>query len=275
MKNLIITFLFSFLFVTDIYPQSLKVSSFNIRYDNPGDGVHQWENRKESVVSFIKIEKIDVLGMQEVLHSQIDYLDKMLPEYIREGVGRDDGDTEGEYAPIYFNSNRFEKIEGGTFWLSPDTDKPNVGWDAALPRICTYLKLLEKDRDKPIYVFNTHYDHVGNIARMESTRLILQKIEEIAQGEASILLGDLNLEPDSQAVQDIISNGFTDSFTADLKLGPVGTFNDFKIAKRYDKRIDYVFLKGFLPISYKVNSMLIQDTFLSDHFPVIVEINEK
>ncbi|MEM9859250.1 MAG: endonuclease, partial [Bacteroidota bacterium] len=100
--------------------QASKICTFNIRFENPNDGIHQWENRKESVINFIKVEDIDVVGMQEVLQSQIQYLETNLPHYQRIGVGRDDGHAKGEYSPIFYKKSKYQLLDSGTFWLSTD-----------------------------------------------------------------------------------------------------------------------------------------------------------
>ncbi len=271
MKNLLIVLLFASSF--SLSGQSTKLCTFNSRFENPKDGIHQWENRKENVTSFIKIEQIDVIGMQEVLHSQIQYLEKNLPDYRRVGVGRDDGKTKGEYSPIFFKKSKYQLLDSGTFWLSTDRTKPNKGWDAALPRVCTWVKLLNNEKKDTLLLLNTHFDHVGVQARINSVDLMVQVISEMKHKGKTVLMGDFNLEPDKEPIQKVIDAGFTDSFDAPLKFGPQGTYNAFQIGKEFNRRIDYIFLKGASPKTYKVNSMLINETFLSDHFPVIVEIN--
>lgn len=269
-KFLILLF---FVCTLPVLGQSTKLCTFNIRFENPKDGIHQWENRKESAVNFIKIEQIDVIGMQEVLHSQIQYLEKNLPDYQRVGVGRDDGKTQGEYSPIFFRKTKYQLLDSGTFWLSTDRTQPNKGWDAALPRVCTWVMLYEKGNNDTILVLNTHFDHVGAQARINSVDLMVEVIEEMNHQGKTVLMGDFNLEPDKEPIQKVIDAGFTDSFTAPLKLGPQGTYNAFQVGKKYERRIDYIFLKDASPKTYTVNSMLINETFLSDHFPVIVELN--
>ncbi|PTB97689.1 endonuclease [Marivirga lumbricoides] len=265
-----------FLFFVGTVPvvgQPTKLCTFNIRFENPKDGIHQWENRKESAVNFIKIEQIDMIGMQEVLHSQIQYLEENLPDYQRVGVGRDDGKTQGEYSPIFFRKNKYQLLDSGTFWLSTDRTQPNKGWDAALPRVCTWVKLLNKEDQDTLLLLNTHFDHVGVQARIKSVDVMVEVINEMNHHGKTVLMGDFNLEPEKEPVQKVIAAGFTDSYDAPIKLGPKGTYNAFQVGKKYERRIDYIFLKGASPKTYKVNSMLINETFLSDHFPVIVELN--
>ncbi len=255
-----------------LYGQQQKVCTFNIRFETTNDGIYQWQNRKESVVNFIKIEKIDVIGMQEVLHSQILYLQENLPDYQRIGVARDDGATQGEYSPIFFNKNRYKLLDSNTFWLSTDPTKPNKGWDAALPRVCTWVMLYDLQNEDTTLFLNTHFDHVGVQARISSVDLMIEMIAKMNHKGKTVLMGDFNLEPDKEPIQKMLNAGFTDSFTAPLKLGPTGTYNAFNTDGNYTRRIDYIFLKGLEAKTYVTNSIMINNTFLSDHFPVIVEI---
>lgn len=141
-----------------------------------------------------------------------------------------------------------------------------------MPRVCTFAKLVDQQTNDLILVLNTHFDHVGEQARTNSVDLILSRIEDIDHNGKVILMGDFNLEPETKPIQRLIESELQDSFEADLNLGPVGTYNAFKIGENYDRRIDYVFYQGFEIKSYKNYSLRIQDTFLSDHFPVVVEL---
>lgn len=272
MYKIFIAFLFSFISFQSIAQSDLKVCTFNIRYANPGDGIHQWENRKEHVVNFIKAEAIDIIGMQEVLYSQISYLNKNLPNYTQVGVGREDGKQKGEYVPIYFNSEKFELLDSGNFWLSTTPDKPSVGWDAALPRIVTFVVLRDLKTQEKIHVLNAHYDHVGKKARENSSKLLSERLLGNYPNDQLILLGDFNLEPQEEAIKLIPAAGLKDSYlSSEITFGSEGTFNGFEVGKAHTRRIDYIFYKNLKPKVYKVNSSVIDQTYLSDHFPVVVE----
>lgn len=268
MKNLIFIFSLFYCFWSNA---QTKVCTFNIKFENPKEGVHQWDNRKDQILNFIKIEDLDIIGMQEVVHSQIKYLEEGLEEYSRIGVARDDGKSKGEYSPIFYKKNRYSIVDSATFWLSPKPDIPAKGWDAALPRVCTWAKFADLDTNDSLLVLNTHFDHVGEKARANSVDLILSKIDELNFSGKVILMGDFNLEPETEPIQKIINSELKDAYETGLNLGPVGTYNAFKIGENYDRRIDYVFYLGFEVKSYKNYSLRIQDTFLSDHFPVVVE----
>ncbi|MGJ3234007.1 endonuclease/exonuclease/phosphatase family protein [Marivirga sp.] len=251
---------------------SLKVSSFNIRFDNPSDGSNRWINRRGDVLNFLLIEELDIIGMQEVLYSQIKFLDENLSTYQRVGIGRDDGEQAGEYAPIYFDTNRFNLLDSGNFWLSETPEVPSIGWDAVLNRICTYVRLFDTESDQEIYFYNTHFDHVGGTARLRSASLIRDSIQtKIDQGVRVILTGDLNVVPGSTPYE-VFNEFMTDSYESDLKLGPTGTYNGFNLDGSHNRRIDFIFTTGFKPMTYESVSTVVNNRFLSDHFPVISKI---
>ena len=161
-------------------PTELTWGTFNIRYDNPGDSLNSWTYRKDSVASFIRTQDMDIVGMQEVLHGQLEDLKERLPEYAEIGVGREDGKTQGEYAPLFYKKDRFEVLDSNTFWLSQYPDSVGfIGWDGACTRIATWAKLKDKQSGKIFMAVNTHFDHVGTEARRKGALLIIDKIKEI------------------------------------------------------------------------------------------------
>ncbi len=252
----------------------LKVMTYNIRFNNPDDGPNAWPYRKSAVRRLVLFEKPDLLGIQEGLWGQVQFLDS-LAQYEREGVGRDDGKTSGEFSALFFRRDRFQRIDGGTFWLSETPDVPSKGWDAALNRICTWVKLHDRRTGKKILVLNTHFDHQGMEARIQSADLLHQKAKELAYDWPVILLGDFNLPPESVPIKKV-QGFFQDAFLATQTepFGPVGTFNAFKVEQAYNHRIDYVFVNNrFKVLDYQVRSDVRSGGyFLSDHFPVITRL---
>src|SRR5690606_30892427 len=179
--------------------QTLEVMTYNIRYDNPGDAPNHWDNRKEFLISQLRYHAPDVLGTQEGLVHQLRDIDRGLANYAYFGVGRDHGDEKGEFTAIFYNTDKLELISESTFWLSPTPDIPSKGWDAALPRICTYGIFERRVDGSRFMVFNTHFDHVGTKAREESSKLILEKMKELNSGGLpTVLCGDLNLESEDR-----------------------------------------------------------------------------
>ena len=261
--------------------ETLKVLSFNIRYNNPNDGENSWPNRTERVKNFLWSESPDIIGFQEVLHNEVIELDYALfnynfseRQYTRIGVGREDGQTKGEYSPIYFRANRFQLISSKTVWLSETPDKPSKGWDAACERIATFALLFDEQLKDTLLVVNAHWDHVGVLARQESAKLILKEIESFTSIQNIIFMGDLNCVPEDLALKKLRAEFSDAGIGASSK---VGTFNNFdRAANPNASRIDYVFYKlenlGFH--SYKVGNTDVAEPLLSDHFPIVVEFEQ-
>src|SRR5690606_14028040 len=208
--------------------QKLNVASYNIRYANPddakrGDG---WERRVPVIASQVHFFDFDLMGVQEALARQLEDLDKLLIEYDRIGVGREDGKTGGEYSAIFYKKDRFRLLDHDTFWLSETPEKPSKGWDAALNRICTWGKFRDKESKKEFFYFNLHMDHRGQEAREKSTLLVLEKIREIAGKAPVFLSGDFNFGQSHPNYALIVNSGFLkDSYElAPVRLAPNGTF---------------------------------------------------
>lgn len=258
-----------------VYGQVDRVMTFNIRYDNPKDDLNQWGNRKLEVVNLIKYYEPEILGIQEGLQHQLDYIDDGLSNYSRIGVGRDDGKVKGEFSPIYFNNDKLSLVFESTFWLSEKSDTVSVGWDASMERICTYGLFENKINNQKILIFNTHYDHKGKIAREKSSELILKKIKQINKaGYPVILMGDFNSEPGNSPIE-IIETKFEDGskLATNGVYGPIGTYTGFEKNTIAEKRIDYIFVKGLKVSKYRhIDDKMKNNNYLSDHLPVLIEL---
>ncbi len=258
--------------------QTVKVMTYNIKYDNVNDTVNNWNDRKEGMVDLLKQQKPSFIGMQEVLFNQLQYLDEALPNYAYIGVGRDDGKEKGEFSPILYNSEKYRLLRSNTFWLSKTPDKVSVGWDAALERICTYGLFEDKITSTKLWVFNTHFDHVGVKARKKSAMLILEKIRQINTDKLPVvLMGDLNLMPEEKPIRSIkrkMNDGLV--FSKKSQNGPVGTFNGFNISEPISRRIDYIFVSNFEVLDYQhIDERLDTGKHISDHLPVVAILNPK
>ena len=262
------------------YSQQMNIITFNIRYNNPGDGENAWPNRVEMVGNLLRFYDPDIFGMQEALIGQIEDVQNQLPDYKWFGVGRDDGKQAGEFSPLFYNPAKFILLDHNTFWLSPTPDKPSKGWDAALNRIVTWGKFQSKVTGKQFLVFNTHFDHVGVEARKNSATLIKKKIQEMTEGKnlPVILTGDFNLTPDEEPIK-MLKQYLSDSreVTEEPPFGPVGTYNGFDIgADLSSRRIDYVFVHGGIEVlEYAALSNFSNHRFPSDHLPVFVQVQLK
>lgn len=269
------TYLLVLLNFTTTDAQSIKAMTYNIRLDIATDGDNRWDNRKEMLLGQVLFYAPDFMGVQEALPNQMAYLAENLKGYNYIGEGRD-GKDKGEYSALFYNNQKYTALEQSTFWLSETPDKVSKGWDAAYNRICTYGLFEEKTSGIKIYVFNTHFDHVGNQARINSAKLILAKIKEInTTGMPFLLMGDFNLEEDTESIQFLSSQLSDSKAVAKMVFGPIGTFNAFEFTKPVVRRIDYIFIPktGVTVNKYAVLSDSKDCRYPSDHLPVYVELN--
>ena len=258
-----------------IYPQSHSIMSYNIRYDNTWDVENSWTIRKNKVSQILIQYAPSIIGIQEGLLNQVQYIDSSLINYDYVGVGRDDGKEKGEFCAIYFDTTRYVLLKNSTFWLSETPDTISVGWDAALERICTYGLFKDRITKEEFWVFNTHFDHIGVVAREKSSELILKRINKInRQSLPVILMGDFNSIPNSPSVKEIITE-LSDALQISLEKlqGPRGTFNGFNEDLPIEKRIDYIFTNKLKVLSYThINDRLDNNRHVSDHLPVMIKI---
>ena len=260
---------------SSIYPQPHTIVSYNIRYDNNWDIENSWEIRRSNIIQMLIKYSPSILGIQEGLLNQVQYIDSSLINYDYIGVGRDDGKEKGEFCAIYFDTTRYVLLKNSTFWLSETPDTISVGWDAALERICTYGLFKDRITKKEFWIFNTHFDHMGSIAREKSSGLILKRIKKInRQSLPVILMGDFNSIPNSPPVKEIITELSDALQISTEKLhGPRGTFNGFNEDLPIEKRIDYIFTKKLTVLSYRhINDRLENNRHISDHLPVMIKI---
>ena len=257
-----------------------RVMSFNIRYGTAKDGENHWSKRKDFLIETINAYGPDLLGTQETLLDQRDYIASKLSGYDSFGVGRDDGKETGEMAALFYRTTRFEKLDGGHFWLSPSPDKVgSKGWDAALPRIATWVKLRDRvnNQAKPILFLNTHFDHQGQQARRESAKLIRKKLLELGSDCDIVVTGDFNAGADSDVHRALFADDaeqaspVVDTFlVANPKpSGEQGTFSGFKSTAISGPRIDWIGCsRGFSVQAAAIDRTERDGRTPSDHFPV-------
>ena len=248
---------------------ALHIETFNLRYDNPADGANAWPKRQNIVKQHILETHPDVIGMQEVLVHQLNWLQESLPAYTAIGVGRDDGKEKGEFVPILFNHEQVTLLDKGHFWLSETPDVVgSVGWEAHLPRIVTWVKLSKQQRE--FYVFNIHFSHVSELARQKSAEFLVKYIPEIAHDIPVILTGDFNAQ-DQEYAYKVLTEKYLDSAraeNAEIK----GTFNGWG-RETSAKRIDYIFYSPDLHAAdYQTHEIEDAGVYISDHYPVSVTI---
>lgn len=272
-------FVFSWLFIVcslSSFGQNINVGSFNIRLETKNDVGNLWVERASAVTALIRFHDFDVFGTQEGFKNQLDDISKTLPQFARYGKGREDGKEKGEHSAIFYKKDEFKLLDKGDFWLSETPDKPSLGWDATCcNRICSWVYLEHKKSKKKFYFFNVHFDHQGVIARMESSKLMLQKINEIAKGKPAVLTGDFNGSQDSDLYK-ILANSTLLNDTYKLAEYPYslnGSFNGFGRSLQKTDIIDHIFVtKDFKVGRWGILSDSYHGKFPSDHFPILSEI---
>ncbi|WP_299758072.1 endonuclease/exonuclease/phosphatase family protein [uncultured Pontibacter sp.] len=256
--------------------QTMRVATFNIRYDNVNDTVNAWSKRLPAITGLVQFHDFDMFGTQEVMHHQLQGMAKELAGYSYIGVGRDDGKEKGEYAAVFYKNEKYKLLKQGHFWLSETPDKPGKGWDADYPRVCSWGQFRELGTGYTFYLFNVHFDHRGEQARKESVKLVQQKIIEIAGKAPVILTGDFNFSQHDEKYKAMSAGSDLKAAyqLAKFRYEPRGTFNAFEASRQTDERIDHIWLTPDFSVS---KYGILTDTyanglFPSDHFPVMAEV---
>lgn len=304
LKNLL-----SFILITTLFcscqsyqPTFLAVATYNLRNANASDSVkgNGWGQRYPIIAQMVQYHEFDIFGTQECLRPQLEDIKKSLPNYDYFGVGRNDGKETGEHAAIFYRTDKFEVMEKGDFWLSETPDIPSKGWDAVLPRICSWGHFKVKDTGFEFLFFNLHMDHIGKKARVESAFLVQKKMKELGRGKnlPAILTGDFNVDQTHSSYEALVSKGvLCDSYEkSDFRYATNGTFNGFFPNSFTESRIDHIFVSpvfkvkkyGVLTDTYRslkdgckaqvkdcpeeINIESYEARTPSDHFPVKVEL---
>ena len=277
MKKLII--FVSLLFLAMAYGKAedkevLKIATFNLRMDTPSDGENAWFHRKDMVNDLIRFYGFDLFGTQEGFTHQLNDILR-LSDYRFSGVGRDDGKDAGEHCAIFYRSDRFKVLDQGDFWLSEHPEKPGRGWDGTCcNRICTWGKFEDLKNHKQFYFFNVHYEYEGDVARRESSNLMISRIKSIAGNQPVFLTGDFNAFPTEEPIRILNDSGFlNDSYkiTKEAPFGPVCTYHGYDSTIKTEERLDYIWVTDSIQIDkYGVLTNTLYGHTPSDHFPVMV-----
>jgi len=268
----------------DFVDQKIRIMTFNIRLNTASDSLNAWPYRKDMAASMIRFHRADIAGLQEALVEQVKDLAERLPEYGWFGIGRDDGKEAGEYMAVFYLKNRLEAMHNSTFWLSENPDIPGKGWDAACNRVVTWGEFRDRKTGRRFFHFNTHFDHIGETARRESAKLLLEKIKRIADNSDAVVTGDFNSSPDSVPYEILTRDPerktglqLRDAKTVSLNPhhGPTGTFTAFKLpdSRVKGRPIDFIFVTKNITVQ---NHGTLSDSFdgslPSDHYPVLAEM---
>jgi endonuclease/exonuclease/phosphatase family metal-dependent hydrolase len=257
----------------------IKVMSFNIRYGTAKDGENHWDKRKEFLAETIQAFDPDLLGTQETLGFQRDFLAGKLPGYGVFAAGRDDGKEKGEMMAVYWRKDRFEKVDGGHFWLSETPNVPgSKSWDSSLPRMATWVRLKDRKADgKPVLLVNTHFDHVGKMARVESAKLLRDHLGPLGEGCSVVVTGDFNSGEGSEPYQALFGlrgkdeSPVLDSYRVAHPTREVGegTTTGFTDGPNSGKRIDWIGVsRDWKVVAAGIDRTARDGRTPSDHFPV-------
>lgn len=266
---------------------TVRVMSFNVRYGTANDGENHWDRRKDFLTDTIRAFDPDLLGTQETLDFQRDAIAAALPGHEAWGVGREDGAAKGEMCVLFFRRARFEKLDGGHFWLSETPDVAgSKSWDSSLPRMVSWVKLRDRRAPDapPIIYYNTHFDHRGMQARIESARLLRTRAATAGSECRVIVTGDFNAAEGSKpwdaffGAADGRESPLADAYrTAHPEAGSdEGTTSGFRATSTNGPRIDWIAVSR----NWKVAEVRIDRTARdgrtpSDHFPVTAILSPK
>ncbi|SNZ17092.1 Metal-dependent hydrolase, endonuclease/exonuclease/phosphatase family [Natronoarchaeum philippinense] len=261
--------------------ETLRVASYNVRVAFGDDGPDVWPNRVDAVAGALRLHAPELVGLQEPTAEQLADLSERLPEYEWVGVGRNDGEDDGEFSPIGYRPDRLELLASDTFWLSesPD-DVGSVGWDAALPRIATWGQFRDRATGRQFVHANTHFDHEGERARIESASLLAERLPTLGAADDPIALtGDFNSEPDSTPYETLVSDGGAELVDAKRRSehghhGPDHTFTGFEDPTA-GRRIDYVFVTPDIGVVQHASCVDLRadGRVPSDHLPVVADLH--
>lgn len=261
--------------ITFAQTENIKVITYNIRcgFCEDSSSVNNWSNRKYLVAYLIKSHKPDLIGLQEAEMFQVNELIEMLDEYDWYGVSREDGKVKGESTAILYKKKRFKPLTKKTFWLSDTPNLVSKGWDAALKRTVTLIKFRDKNFNKEFYYANTHFDHIGEKARTESSRFIVDLLSKYSNEYPVIFSGDLNYTSTSDGYKILSSKLLDAKTTSEKEIGGNITFTGFGKDIQPDNKIDFIFVNNKLKvINHIVDTTLFNGLFPSDHYPVIAEL---
>ena len=249
----------------------MRIMSFNVLCCSKR-GI-TWESRIPLVVRTIRKYNPDSFGVQEATIGWMRALEACLPDYGWVGVGRDDGKEAGEFSAVFYRKNQFELKDSGTFWLSETPEKPGLGWDADCIRVCTYALLADNETGRQYVHFNTHLDHIGPVAQQKGAELVAARAKALWGDIPAVFTGDFNVEPDSAPCEAVKAGGFADTREIAAETDKGTTFHDFEKPGYEGQTIDYVFVRGDVPVSrFAVVRDRVDGDLPSDHYAVYADL---
>ncbi len=251
---------------------TMRIMSFNIRCTNVGSD--SWEDRIGIVSQTMLDSEADSIGVQEATPEWMNALKETIGDkYAYVGVGRDDGDDEGEYSAVFYLKDKYTVVNSGTFWLSETPDVPSRGWDAACNRVCTWVHLENKETGEQYVHMNSHFDHVGISARKNSVDMIIERAKQFTDIPV-VFTADMNVVEGSDNYNQFVnSDYFEDTKYRAPDSMNYCTYHDTKPQLHKNDVIDYVMInEGFEALAYKVVTEGIDGRFVSDHYPIYADI---
>ncbi len=263
-----------------VHANAINYGTWNLRYLAPEDSINGnvWSKRSPHIIEFIRFYDLDILTSQEVSETQVASLLDSLPDYRSFKIEKKNEN------PIFFKKDSFSVLDSGEFYLSKTPEKRGWGWDADCIRNCVWLKLKDLKSGFVFFVFNTHLDHKGKNARVESVRLLISKIKTIAKGFPFLLSGDLNMTSKDKPYKDLLGSGLFSEAQSVAKyvFAPTGSFNNFNPQEKPQWQLDHILIsKNIAVYRYGIINLLYYDKIIrsvSDHLPVIIKweyIDEK
>ena len=251
---------------------ALRIMSFNIRLPAESDGVDYWETRKPLAVRMLREQQPDVIGLQELVKAQADYLARELPQYAWFGRGRE-ADGGGEHMGVFYRKDRLKVIESGDFWLSDTPDVAgSITWGHPHPRMVTWALFEQRSDGRRFYLFNTHlpYRDEDEAARLKGAQAIARHLATLPDDVPVVLTGDFNTTPDSDA-HAVLAGTLQDAWTTAPRVeGIDATFHGF--TGKADRRIDWIFVRGAQLESITSVTTRWNHRYPSDHFPLVATL---
>lgn len=255
-------------------PPPLRVMTYNLRYAS-ATGPNAWPERRPLMRELLTNAAPDLIGTQEGLLGQLQDLASDLPDYRWVGVGRDDGQTKGEFMAVFYRPARLEALSTNHFWLSDTPEVPgSTTWGNRNRRMVTWLKFRDRATGGEFFLLNTHFDHEVQPAREKSATLVRQRLKDLAPKLPVLLLGDFNADAGRNKAYDLL---LADGFFSDAWLAAkervndgVNSFNGFHPPVWRGERIDWILTHG--PVQVERAEILTfsrDNQFPSDHFPVL------
>jgi endonuclease/exonuclease/phosphatase family metal-dependent hydrolase len=268
---------------------ALSIMSFNIRRGTARDGRNHWQFRRTLVEEVLRRYKPDVLGLQEALSFQMAEVCAMLPGYGKVGCGHLGG-SRGLHNAIFYDADRFDLAESGTFWLSDTPDRPaSKGWGNIMPRTCTWARLIIRKTGQPFYVYNIHLDHLSGRSRKRSVLYLTERIGSRPSAAPFVLTGDFNAGERSAPIRYLKGKAVPGANPPERIVNPDPLLDAFRVQNPNQRRpvtfhgfrrfffrfrLDYI----FVPPSIRVRDAEIiqlreKRRYPSDHFPLLTRLD--